>query len=171
MDRMATSKNRLTRGLSAWAACLFLLVSMFLAACGGGGGAGASAADNAGSGSDVLRPEDVRPVLSSLPYKFKLRPVQPPGHDDAAFRGRALGPDHTVVEFTVGVGAEAFAVPLPGIGTVHAISNGAAGFAFNDYVSGGGHFSRPGQWKEALQMVFEIEERLCRRATGKPCQE
>jgi hypothetical protein len=76
---------------------------------------------------------------------------------------------NTLVEFSIGVGPEAFAVPLPGIGTVHAISNGDAGFAFNDYVSGGGHFNRPGEWKTAIHMVFEMEERLCRKATGEAC--
>jgi hypothetical protein len=144
---------------------LSLFAGAALVAC-GGGSAGASGGAGAGSG---LRVQDVRPTLADSPFAIDLRSVKPPRHDDAAFQGTATGPHHTVVKFSIGIGPEAFAVPLPGIGTVHAVSNGAAGFAFNDYASGGGDFKTAAQWNEAVQMVVEMEEKLCRKATGEAC--
>lgn len=166
---MGSSKNRLAALSALGLASFVLLVALCLSACGGGEGQAATSEHQA-SGHGGLRAEDVGPVLATLPYKIRLRPAQPPGPDDGAFRGSARGPKNTLVEFSIGVGPEAFAVPLPGIGTVHAVSNGDAGFAFNSYVSSpGGRFSRPGQWDEAVRMVVEMEERLCRKATGEAC--
>lgn len=148
------------------AICLTMFIGATLAACGGGA---ADASGSSESDAGGLRASDVRPALAELPYKISLKAVQPPPHDDAAFRGVAVGPLHTRVEFSIGIGPQALAVPIRGIGTMHAVSNGAAGFAFNDTTSGGGDFKTVAQWNEAVRMVVDMEEKLCRRATGQAC--
>lgn len=128
-----------------------------------------SACGYAGASSGALRPADVRPALASLPYDIELRSVKPPTHDTAAYLGTAVGPHHTVLKFSIGLGGPALAVSLPGIGSMHAVSNGVAGFAFNSNSSVGEDFPSNAQWKEVAKMEVDIEEQLCRRAAGKSC--
>lgn len=135
------------------------------AACGGG----ASANFSMGSDAGGLVAADVRPALSSLPYVIHLQALKPPARDTAAFRGVAIGPFHTVLKFSIGLGGYAKPIPLPGIGTRFAVSNGEAGFVFNSNASEGKDFSSKDEWEEVGKMEVDIEERLCRRATGKPC--
>jgi len=71
--------------------------------------------------------------------------------------------------FSIGLGEYAKAIPLPGIGTRFAVSNGDAGFVFNSNASEGNDFSSKDEWEEVARMEVAVEERLCRRATGKPC--
>lgn len=158
-------RRSLLRPSVARVALAGLLATASLSACGGG----ASASFGEGADSGGLTPAEVRPALATLPYSIDLKTVEPPAHDSAAFLGTAVGPHHTVLEFTIGLGNQAFAVPLPGIGTMHAISNGAAGFAFNSNSSVGKDFPSNARWKEVAKMEVEIEERLCRRATGEAC--
>jgi hypothetical protein len=73
------------------------------------------------------------------------------------------------MKFTIGLGEYAIPLPLPGIGTRFAVSNGEAGFVFNSNASEGKDFSSRNEWEEVGKMEVAIEERLCRRATGKPC--
>jgi hypothetical protein len=169
-NRVESSMNRRRELALVFSVCLLLSVGVLLGGCGGGEG-DADAHLAATSGSGGLRPEDVRPALSNLPYKIELKQVHPSVHDNAAFLGTAVGPHHTVVKFSIGLGAEAFAIPLPGIGTVHAVSNGAAGFAFNDNTAVPADFPTKAQWNEAPRMAVDMEESLCRKATGKPCQD
>jgi hypothetical protein len=95
--------------------------------------------------------------------------VKAPARDAAAFRGHAIGPFHTVLKFTIGLGRDSMPIPLPGIGTRFAVYNGDAEFVFNDNSSVGGDFASKAQWDEVARMSVDIEERLCRRATGDPC--
>jgi hypothetical protein len=142
-----------------------LLGGVAVAACGGG----ASASSDVGPHAGGLAAADVRPALSSLPYEIHLQALKPPARDTAAFRGRAVGRFHTVMKFTIGLGEYAIPLPLPGIGTRFAVSNGEAGFVFNSNASEGKDFSSRNEWEEVGKMEVAIEERLCRRATGKPC--
>lgn len=152
------------RAIGLSLACL--LGAAALAACGGSA--------NAKSGSPLssggLSAADIRPALASLPYEIHVREVDAPPRDTAAFRGHAAGPFHTVLKFTIGLGRNAMPIPVQGAGTRFAVYNGdEAGFVFNDNSSVGADFPTNAQWKEVSKMSVDIEERLCRRATGKPC--
>jgi hypothetical protein len=146
---------------------LLVAVCLFGGIAIGASASGASARSDVGSGGGALSEANVRSVLSSLPYEVHFHELKPPARDTAAFRGHAIGPFRTVMKFTIGVGQ--YAIPLPGIGTRFAVSNGEAGFVFNSNASEGKDFTSKNKWEEVGKMEVTVEERLCRRATGNPC--
>jgi hypothetical protein len=119
--------------------------------------------------SSNLRPGDVRAALRGLPFAHELVAVRPPKNDTGAFRGMAHGRFSTTLHFSIGLGSEPWAVPVPGAGTRHATYDEVAGFAFNDDTALGSRFKSVAQWHEASRMAVTMEEVLCRRATGKSC--
>lgn len=127
-----------------------------------------------GSAGDVftngkLEPGDVRPALRTLPYAFTLKRVQGPNGNVASFRGRAHGPYDTTLEFSIGIGDKPKPIPVLGAGTGHVVWNEEAGFVFNDDGEAAGKFKTAAQWREVSRMATDVEQSLCRAATGEPC--
>jgi hypothetical protein len=142
----------------------FLAVgSLLCAGCGG-------ASDESGqSGSGKLQPADVRFALQTLPFKSKLWRVKGPAANAASFRGRALGPHNTTLEFSIGVGAQPRPIPVPGSGIRHVVWAEEFGFVFNDDSDVASKFKTPAQWRQVAIMAAEVNGSLCRAATGEPC--
>ena len=121
---------------------------------------------------------EARHVLRQLPYEYQFRPVPLPDGANGALAGRVRGPHDTSFEFSIALGRHPGAVPDPQSGTANAVGVPVAGFVFNDNILIKG---RHGNWvtskeihtaaqsTESSNMHLEIEEKLCRAATGKPC--
>ena len=123
------------------------------------------------SGDGKLRGQDVRPALRNLPFRHKLWAIKPPKGDEAAFRGVSYGGgrEKVTLHFSIGVGATPVSVKIPRTRLQDPVGNGEAGFAFNDDSADAKKFKTVPQWHAAMHMATEIEERLCRKANGKPC--
>jgi hypothetical protein len=134
---------------------------VLLAGCGG------SASGN--SATSKLEPTDVRPALQMLPYHLTLRQIQGPKGNTASFRGRAHGPYHTTLEFSIGIGNQPQPISVTGAGTAHVVYNEELGFVFNDDGEVARKFKTPGQWREVSRMATKVEQSLCRAANGQPC--
>lgn len=116
-----------------------------------------------------LEPSDVRPALRVLPYDLKLRRVKGPFDNAASFTGKAQGPHHATLKFSIGIGNPPHAIPVPSAGTKHVEWFEEMNFVFNDDGEIGLKFETAAQWREVARMATDIVERLCRAATGKPC--
>ena len=138
--------------------CCFLLLA--LGGCGG---------NNGSSSSGKLNPEDVRPALRHLSFKYSLWRVQGPSGNEASFRGRAHGPYDTTLEFSIGIGNPPEAVPVPGAGTLHTFWERGSDFAFNDDSAIGEKFKTAAQWREVSRMATEVNDLLCLAATDEHC--
>jgi hypothetical protein len=131
------------------------------------------------SGCETTRTPDeaeVKQLLRQLPYRFEFRPVDPPDGASGAVAGRVIGPHRTVVHFGISLGHDGDPVPL-GPGTDTADATGGETFRVTDdtmvIVNGklkaGHQFHTDAQWNESARIVVDIEEKLCRATTGKPC--
>ena len=130
------------------------------------------------SGSDDPRTLDegeAKRVLEQLPYQLEFHPTPTPPHASGAIAGRAVGPGGAVVRFGVALGRDAEPVPFgPGSG---AEANGGETFQLSDdatVVIGGrpqiaARLDTVAEWKEAVRIVVDLEEQLCRATTGKSC--
>jgi hypothetical protein len=129
-------------------------------------GCGSASEDSA---SRKLEPGDVRPALRNLPYRHRVWRVPPPKGDTAAFRGRAEGPHHAALEFSIGLGdPPQTSVAVRGAGKVHSVWESAFGYVYND--SGlPKNFRTDAEWRAAATMGVEIEESLCKAVSGEPC--
>jgi hypothetical protein len=116
-----------------------------------------------------LEPADVRPALRTLPYDLTLKRIQGPKGNTASFRGRALGPHDTTLEFSIGIGDFPRPVSVRGAGTRHVVWNEEAGFVFNDDGEIARKFETAAQWREVGRMATKVEQSLCKAATGEPC--
>lgn len=131
-----------------------------------------------GLGSGVLSSSEAKQVLLQLPYRYHWRQVELPEGASGALAGTAFGKHHTIVHFGISLGAEPQAVPVPRAGTSVADYELENGFVFNDdlgvagkkgNVRWGGQFHTAAQWNEAASIVVDMEEKLCKAASGKPC--
>ena len=106
-----------------------------------------------GLGSGALSSDEAKRLLLQLPYHYRWREIEPPAGASSALAGTAIGKHHTIVHFD--------------------ISFGRGGFVFNDDLvlpqGVGKQFHTAAQWDEATTMVVEMEEKLCKATTGKPC--
>lgn len=131
-----------------------------------------------GDGSRILSSAEAKHLLLELPYQYRWRQVEPPGGASGALAGTVIGKHHTRVHFGIALGSEAEAVPVPQAGTITPVYFPRGGFVFNDdlevpgkneTVHPGKQFHTAAQWNEAGTMVVEMEEKLCKAVTGKPC--
>jgi hypothetical protein len=130
--------------------------------------AGCSSAQGGGN-AETLQGEDVRSALRDLPFPHKLVPIKPPVGDEAAFRGVAHGKYDSTLHFSIGVGASQKWIPVPGTQRQNPSGYSDAGFTFNSDSAQGRKFKSMAQWHAAQDMSVEMQERLCRKATGRPC--
>lgn len=131
-----------------------------------------------GCGGTNLSESEVKNGLRHLPYRFKFRTVETPAGADAAIAGRAFGRYKTYIDFGISFGSEAEPVTVP-----RALTNEPEGFPAGEYVltanvliedkygklATGKQIHNGRQWDEANHMVTDIEQTLCRMATGRPC--
>jgi hypothetical protein len=89
---------------------------------------------------------------------------------------KVIGPHRTVVNFGIALGGEGGAVPVPHAGTLNAVGGTAFVVTDDTLIRGtkekwesGKQFRTGAQWREAGQMIVDIEESLCKAHTGKPC--
>lgn len=149
---------------------LLLMITVMTAFSGCGG-----SADPQGSrGSpQVLTGAEAKSLLLQLPYRYRWRQVKLPKGASGALAGTVTGDHHTVVHFGISLGTKAEAVPVPQAGVLSPYYYGKLGFVFNDDLvlpkGVGRQFHTATQWHEAINMVFEMEEKLCRAISGKPC--
>lgn len=156
----------------AW---LFLTVALVAASSGCGNSANQSGSDGS---PQVLTSAEAKHLLLELPYRYRWRQVEPPEGASGAVAGTVIGNHHTIVHFGISLGTEPEAVPVPPAGTVTPYYYYGGGFVFNDdlEVPGGNDTVHPGrqfhtaaQWNEAGTMVVEMQEKICKAVTGKPC--
>lgn len=126
----------------------------------------------------MLSGSEAKHLLLELPYRYKWRQVAPPDGASGALAGAVFGKHHTVVHFGISLGAKPQPVPVPRVGTSNHEIGGGSGFVFNDdlgipgkdgSIQWGMRFHTNAQWDEAGRMVVEMEEKLCKATTGKPC--
>lgn len=129
-----------------------------------------------GCGTKTLDEAEVKQLLRQLPYRFEFRPVDPPDGASGAVAGRVIGPHRTVVNFGISLGRGGDPVPL-GPGTDTADATGGETFRVTDdtmvtvngKLKAGDQLHTEAQWNESARMIVDIEEKLCRAITGKPC--
>jgi len=128
-----------------------------------------------GCGSGALSSTEAKHLLLQLPYRYHWRQVELPEGASGVLAGTAFGKHHTIVHFGISLGAEPQAVPVPQAGTSDPYYYWGGGFVFNDDMvlpkGIGKQFHTAAQWDEAGTMVVEMQEKLCKAVTGKPCQE
>lgn len=141
-------------------------------------GCGTSATGDSGA-PRVLTSLKAKGLLLQLPYHYQWRQVTPPQGASGAVAGKVVGKHRTFVYFGISLGTEAGAVPVPHAGTddPYDYSEGG-GFVFNDDLEVPGkhesvhrdkQFHTAAQWNEATTMVVEMQEKLCKASTGRPC--
>ena len=161
-------------------ACTGLLVTIMVVAvgCGSSATGGSSAVLRSTSASHVLSASEAEHQLLRLPYHYRWRRVELPKGAEGALAGTATGKHRTVIHFGISLGTEAEAVPVQRAGVVTPYYYSRGGFVFNDdlEVPGKGENVHPGkqfhtaaQWDEATTMVVEMQEKLCKAATGEAC--
>ena len=130
----------------------------------------------------MLTTQQAKKLLLQLPYKYRFRKVELPEGSSGALAGAAFGDRHHVVlQFGISLGTEVQPLPVPQAGIANPYYYWGAGFAFNsnlvvpggdnrktEYGVGRGIHTRA-QWREAMDMEFEIEQKLCEASTGKSC--
>lgn len=147
---------------------MLVAAALALAAAASGCGGDASG-DTVASGGGRLEPKQVRAALSTLPYKVEVKRVQGPAGNTASFAGKAHGPHDTTLEFSIGIGDPPRPLAVPGAGTKHVEWFEEMNFVFNDDDAIGRKFKTAAQWREVAHMATEVNESLCRAATGEPC--
>jgi hypothetical protein len=149
--------------------CLFVLVSALAAIYGCAGSASGS--------TEILTTKQAKDVLVQLTYDYEFRRVTLPEGASGALAGRMVG-KKAVVNFGVSLGRHPEGVPVPKAGAEEAYGYPRGGFVFTDdlLVPGRhGHWHRPArfrtkaQWNEAVSMVVDMQEQLCKAATGEAC--
>ena len=162
--------RRLTNSLITFV--FLLLTSVAVSACGSSAPGDSSTASR--SSPQVLSAVEAKRLLLQLPYRYYWREVEPPEGASGALAGTAIGKHRTVLHFGISLGTEAEAVRVPqsGIGNPYDYSEGG-GFVFTDDIiipgGVGKQIHTAAQWREANFMEVEMEEKLCKAATSKPC--
>jgi len=139
-----------------------------------GCGCGASADGEAtGTPPHSIDASEAKQVLATLPYRYRWRKVELPAGARDAVAGTAVGKHRTVVHFGISLGGNTDPVPVPQAGTASAYGYPRGEFVFTDDVITrdgiGKQITNAAQWREGNRMVVEMEEKLCRTVTGKPC--
>ena len=116
----------------------------------------------------VLQASAIRPALDTLPYRYRLKRIEPPTGDVAAFVGHAYGPHRTELRFSIALGGDV-PIAVRGAGAKHAVWETAFGFVYNDNSDIYKLFDSEAQWQEAPRMAVAVIESLCRAASGEPC--
>lgn len=128
-----------------------------------------------GDGGRVLSSAEAKHLLLQLPYQYRWRQVEPP---EGAIAGTAIGKHRTIGHFGISLGEKPQPVPVPQVGSPAQGYGGGSGFVItndlevpgkNETVHPGKQFHTAAQWNEAGTMVVELEEKLCKATTGKPC--
>ncbi len=153
-------------------AMLSAAIGLTVAAVGCGDGV-----STAEAGADrQLTPVLTKRALRTLPYRYEFREVPLPEGASGAVAGRAFGKHRTYLDFGIALGEEALPVPVPQAGATDVARHGDFIFTANVIVEDrNGHFvtgkqlHTQAQWLEANSMVVEMEGKLCRAITGRPC--
>lgn len=121
----------------------------------------------------ILTTKEAQKLLLQLPYKYQFREVELPEGASGALAGKAFGSHHTVVSFGISLGAEPEPVPVPQAGVRGAYYYWGGGLVFTDnlVVAGGAPkgMRTKAQWHEAVDMVIEMQDKLCEASTGEFC--
>lgn len=126
----------------------------------------------------VLSSTEAKHLLLQLPYRYHWRKVELPEGASGALAGTAIGRHHTVFHFGLALGRNPYGVPVPLAGTSGAYGYG--GYVLTDDLlvpgkrekwESGPQYKTEAQWKEGNEMEVQMEEKLCRAETGKPCHE
>ena len=151
---------------------LLVMVLVIASGCGSADLGGASITKSISS-RPVLSTEAAEGLLRRLPYRYRWRDVELPQGASGALAGTAIGRHRTIVHFGISLGAEPEAVPVPQAGTLSPYYYYGGGFVFNDDLvlpkGVGKQFHTAAQWDEATTMVVEMQEKLCKAATGEAC--
>jgi len=139
---------------------LAIVVSLGFYGCGSSGGEQPK--------PTILRADQVVSVLKGLPFRYRVSGHPPPAGDVAAFVGVAKR-NGIVMRFSIGLGNPPHAVPVGEVGISRASDMPNFGFAFNNDAEFGRRFKSVAEWHAAGHMATLIEERLCKKASGKPC--
>jgi hypothetical protein len=151
-------------------------MSVVISACGLSATGDSSTAPD--SSPRVLTAAGAKHLLLELPYHYRWRQVELPKGASDALAGTATGNHHTIVHFSISFGTGTEAVPVPQAGVLTPDYYGGLGFVFNndlevpgknESVHTGKQFHTAAQWDEAINMAFEMEEKLCKAVSGKPC--
>jgi hypothetical protein len=127
----------------------------------------------------VLTTAEARKLLLQLPYRFRFREVELPEGATGALAGKASGDHRTVVNFGIALGREAQPVPVPKIGTRDPYDYGqGGGLVWMDdllvprrdgTLQPGKQYRTDAQWDEAINMIVDMQQKLCHASTGEPC--
>ncbi len=142
-----------------------------------------SAAGCSGTSADAgdphfLTQSETKQLLLGFQYKFSFRRVALPQGATGALGGRIHGPRHTSFDFGLALGKDAEPVLVPDTNLPNVVRVGPAGFVWTDNTMRrarngklivGRSIHSGAQLREAGHIEVEIEEKLCRAATGKPC--
>jgi hypothetical protein len=123
-----------------------------------------------------LSAEEAKKELQKLPYRYEFIEVTLPDRASAAVAGRAYGRHRTSLTFGVSFGDRPMPVSVPGkqFGDI----SGTPYFTYASNLQEPGKKKRwehgkqlhtKAQWNEAIDMTFEMEQRLCKAITHKPC--
>jgi hypothetical protein len=123
-----------------------------------------------GCGDDkMLDPNQVKTTFDSLPYKVTFKPTRYRPSGESIFRGIAKTPRGHSLAFAISVGDSPRPVPVPLSGTKTAAGLFSLGFVFNDNSEFVRATDTPQSWKERVDMAVDLEQSLCRAATGNAC--
>lgn len=174
MNTIASIVIKLVRGST-----LLLVIAAF-AGCGSAAGHGSRTATEPDPAVRVLSAPQTKQLLLQLPYHFHWREVELPKGATGGVAGAVIGRHQTIVHFGISLGTEPEPLPVPNAGISNTYYYYGGGFVFTDdtlvqgkegSVQPGRQFHTASQWRESGNMVVRMQEKLCRAATGKACQE
>lgn len=131
-----------------------------------------------GTSSHVLSTSQAKHLFLQLPYHYEFRHVPLPEGASGALAGKAITKHGTFLNFGVALGRHPEGVPVPRSGTEESYGYSEGGFVYTDDLLIPGkhhHWHSPprihteAQAREVGHIEVEMEEKLCRAATGKPC--
>lgn len=132
-----------------------------------------SAADE---GNTTLSAEDAKRELRKLPFRYDFIKVALPEGASTAVAGRAYGRHRTSLTFGIAFGDRPKPVSVPGKQFGDMASTPYFTYSSNLQEPGrkqrwerGKQLHTEAQWNEAIHMVNEMEQHLCRVITGEPC--
>jgi hypothetical protein len=139
---------------------------------------GCSSCSGQAQDDSILTTGEAKRALQVLPYRFSYKGVKRPRGATEAFAARVYGRYRIWFDFGISLGFNGDPVPIPPSGVMNAVGNGEAGFVYTDNLlvrdehgkySVAAQIRTRAQYKESLHMATEIEETLCKAATGEPC--
>jgi hypothetical protein len=155
-----------------WSCIATLPLALLLVAAAPGCGSDASG----NGGPRELSAIDAKTVLRELPYRYAFKDPSIPDGASGAVSGRVYGPHETWFDFGIALGDDADPVPVPRAGISEAVGNPGFVFTTNQLIPVGRfhwktapQLRTPARWHESSKMATDMEEQLCRAATGKPC--